>query len=89
LDLIIDGCEPPCGCWELNSGPLEDESVLLTSKPSLQPTSLNSLKKKIDTYFQRHALLASTLKVCPLYFHIKVRHKIEIEIIILFVILSE
>jgi hypothetical protein len=18
----IDGCEPPCGCWELNSGPL-------------------------------------------------------------------
>jgi hypothetical protein len=17
--LIIDGCEPPCGCWELNS----------------------------------------------------------------------
>ena len=21
-DLIIDGCEPPCGCWGLNSGPL-------------------------------------------------------------------
>jgi hypothetical protein len=21
--LIIDGCEPPCGCWELNSIPLE------------------------------------------------------------------
>ena len=20
-DFIIDGCEPPCGCWELNSGP--------------------------------------------------------------------
>jgi hypothetical protein len=32
-----DGCEPPCGCWELNSGPLEEQSVLFTAKPSLQP----------------------------------------------------
>jgi hypothetical protein len=23
-DLITDGCEPPCSCWELNSGPLEE-----------------------------------------------------------------
>ena len=22
-DLITDDCEPPCSCWELNSGPLE------------------------------------------------------------------
>jgi hypothetical protein len=36
-DLITDGCEPPCGFWELNSGPLEEQSVLLTSEPSLQP----------------------------------------------------
>ncbi|XP_041508403.1 ephrin type-A receptor 10 isoform X3 [Microtus oregoni] len=36
-DLIIDGCEPSYGCWELNSGPLEQQSVLLTSEPSLQP----------------------------------------------------
>jgi hypothetical protein len=36
-DPITDGCEPPCGCWELNSGPLEEQSVLLTSEPSLQP----------------------------------------------------
>lgn len=21
---ITDGCEPPCDCWELKSGPLED-----------------------------------------------------------------
>ena len=21
---ITDGCQPPCGCWELNSGPLEE-----------------------------------------------------------------
>ncbi|CAO2577873.1 hypothetical protein LEMLEM_LOCUS287, partial [Lemmus lemmus] len=30
-------CEPPCGCWELNSGPLEEQSVLLTAELSLQP----------------------------------------------------
>ena len=44
LDLITDGCEPPCGCWDLNSGPLEEQSVLLTAEPSLQPlkTTLTS-----------------------------------------------
>jgi len=36
-DPITDGCEPPCGCWELNLGPLEEQSVLLTAEPSLQP----------------------------------------------------
>jgi hypothetical protein len=25
------------GCWELNSGPLEERSVLLTAELSLQP----------------------------------------------------
>ncbi|GAB1287890.1 Golgi pH regulator [Apodemus speciosus] len=34
---ITDSCEPPCGCWELNSRPLEEQSVLLTAEPSLQP----------------------------------------------------
>lgn len=24
-----DGCELPCGCWELYPGPLEEQSVLL------------------------------------------------------------
>jgi hypothetical protein len=36
LDPITDGCESPCGSWELNSGPLEEHSVLLTAEPSLQ-----------------------------------------------------
>ena len=38
-DAIADGCEPLCGYWELNSGPLEEQSVLLTAEPSIQPTS--------------------------------------------------
>ena len=35
-DPITDGCEPPCGFWELNLGPLEEQSVLLTTEPSHQ-----------------------------------------------------
>jgi hypothetical protein len=37
-DLVMDGYEPPCGCWDLNSGPSEEQSVLLTVEPSLNPT---------------------------------------------------
>ena len=37
LDPITDGCEAPCGCWELNSGSLKEQSVFLTAKPSHQP----------------------------------------------------
>lgn len=34
---IRSGCGPLCGCWKLNSGALEEQPVLLTSEPSLQP----------------------------------------------------
>jgi hypothetical protein len=33
---VMDGCKPPYGCWDLNSGPLEEQSVLLTAEPSHQ-----------------------------------------------------
>ena len=36
-DLTTDGCEPPYGCWELNSRPLEEQAMLLTTEPALQP----------------------------------------------------
>jgi len=32
----MSGCEPPCGCWDLNLGPSEEQSVLITTEPSLQ-----------------------------------------------------
>jgi hypothetical protein len=43
-DPITDDCEPPHGFWILNSGPLEEQAVLLTSEPSLQscPVYLNT-----------------------------------------------
>jgi hypothetical protein len=36
-DLITGGCESPCGCWDLNSGLSEEQSVLLLAEPSHQP----------------------------------------------------
>ena len=41
LFLITDGCEPPCGCWALNSWPPEEQSVLLTTEPSHQAKNVN------------------------------------------------
>lgn len=34
---VTSRCEVPFGCWKLNPGPLEEQPVLLTAKPSLQP----------------------------------------------------
>jgi hypothetical protein len=45
-DLTMDGCEPPCGCWDLNSGPSEEQSVLLTGEPSHQPNIVLILIKQ-------------------------------------------
>lgn len=33
----IDGRELPCGSWESNLCPLEEQPTLLTAKPFLQP----------------------------------------------------
>jgi hypothetical protein len=39
-------CQKRAGCWELNSGPLEEQSVILTAEPSLQPPNPSSFIKK-------------------------------------------
>lgn len=33
-----EGCELVCGCWESNPRLLEEQQVLLTAEPSLQPS---------------------------------------------------
>jgi hypothetical protein len=48
LDPITDGCEPLYGCWKLNSGPLEEQSVLLAAEPSLQPMALLFFKSLLN-----------------------------------------
>ena len=50
-DLITDGCEPPCGYWELNSGPLEEQAMLLTTEPSLQPLEQGFLTLVVTARF--------------------------------------
>ena len=62
-DLIIDDYEPMCGCWELNSGPLEEQTVLLTTEPSLQPHyvfifKISFLRHRPD-YCRRDSILNS------------------------------
>ena len=37
---VTDGCDPPCGCWELNPDPLEEQPVLLTAELFLSPWQL-------------------------------------------------
>ena len=32
---VTDSSELPCGCWDLNPGSLEEQSMLLTAEPSL------------------------------------------------------
>lgn len=42
---ITNSCELPCGCQELNQGPLEEQSWLLTIEPSFQPQQLVLLRQ--------------------------------------------
>jgi hypothetical protein len=32
---VTDGCEPPCGSWELNQGPLKEQPMSITVELSL------------------------------------------------------
>ena len=39
---VMDGYKPTCSCWELNSGPLEEQPVPLPTEPALQPAVSSS-----------------------------------------------
>ena len=61
-----DGCLPPCGCWDLNSGSSEEQSVLLTAKPSLQsiPRFLKP-SKVISSFMYSHQFSCACLLEGP------------------------
>ena len=42
---VMSICEPPCGCQELNLGPLQEHPVLLIAGQSLQPPTIIYLAK--------------------------------------------
>jgi hypothetical protein len=44
----MDGCELPCGCWDLNSGPLQEQSVLVTTEPYLQPHPFLAFQDRVS-----------------------------------------
>ena len=44
---LMDGCELPCGCWEPNLGPLQEQQVLITAESTLQPQGIQTLEVKI------------------------------------------
>ena len=56
-DLFTDGCETPCGYWDLNSEPSEEQAVLLVAEPSLQLPGFES---------QHCPLLAEWPRLCSL-----------------------
>ena len=53
-DSIIDGCEPPNGCWDLNSGLLEEQPVLRRVEKSVlgsQASVANNVGSETIPYF--------------------------------------
>jgi hypothetical protein len=77
-DPITDGYEPPCGSCELNLGPLEEQSVLLTTEPSLQPQAFPfetgcfygcrlSLNSGASWFSLQHAVVTGT-HACPWFY---------------------
>jgi hypothetical protein len=75
-DLITGGCEPPCGCWDLNFGPLEEQSGALTHW-AISPAPLPSFFRKfffVYSYFMSMSVLPACmymyLNVCTaIYMH--------------------
>jgi hypothetical protein len=49
----VDGCKSPCGCWELNSGPLEEQSVFLPLSHLASPHPLINFKHTDNTTLVR------------------------------------
>ena len=54
---VTDGCEPTCGCWELNLGPLKEQPVLLSADPSLW--SINNSRTILSVKGQTNQLNVS------------------------------
>jgi hypothetical protein len=64
-DPITDDCEPPCGCWELNSETLGEQSVLLTAehRPASRPCHFSMVSPDVrsgSVQLVLHPALSST-----------------------------
>jgi hypothetical protein len=48
---VPDSHNPPCGCWEMNPGPLEEQPVFLTAELSFQPHGLLKVNSWLKQLF--------------------------------------
>ena len=51
---VIDGCEPPRECWEVNLDPQQEQQVLLTTEPFLWSPFLPFLHTHTYTHTHTH-----------------------------------
>ena len=64
-DLITDDCEPPYGCWELNSGPLDGSS----DGSAVKSTVCSSRGPEFDFQLPHGGSQASILGSDALFWH--------------------
>ena len=61
---VTDNCVVPCGYWELNPSPLQEQSVFLTSETSLQPSILIfDFETKLPTWSLTHTVARTGLEL--------------------------
>ena len=69
---VTENCELACGCWELNPGPLEEQSMLLTAEERGKVTQLLASqwphlptwsREAILSYRQEHTVETQMLRI--------------------------
>ena len=66
---VTDNCEPSCGCWELNPGPLQEHQCSWPLKHLSSPGSL--VFKHSFPFLHVHACMRACVYVC-MYVHVYV-----------------
>ena len=74
---LVTGYEPPCGSWELNWWPLQEQQVLRTSESPLQPQGMESLDTS-EAYPEKQGLIPH-YKLTPVIWGSRTysKHKLE------------
>lgn len=52
---VTGGCEPPCRCWEPNSGPLQEQQMHLTAKHAMVHVPSHGHDAHVFTCYDTHA----------------------------------
>lgn len=66
---VTGGCEPPCGCWKLNPGLLQEPQILWISEPSVRFPLIQALKQTSLASEQTCFTFAAGSTCSPSYRH--------------------